>query len=158
MVTEEGKVTGSAPRSYFHNNKRWLHPVIHLHVVTPSGLLLQKRPAHKLVQPNKWDTATGGHVSSGEKLEQALQREAFEEIGLQTFEARLLKQYIWESDVERELVFSFMTLHSGPFKAGFPEVDSVKEWTKPELNSAMGHGILTPNLEKELEWILPQMG
>lgn len=157
VVTPEGKVAGSAPRSYFHGGLKWLHPVIHLHVVTPDGLLLQKRPADKLIQPDKWDTATGGHVGSGEKLEQALQREAFEEIGLQDFEARLLKQYVWESEVERELVFSFLTHHVGPFKAGEPEVACVKVWGKKELQASIGTGIFTPNLELELEWILPHL-
>lgn len=157
VVTPEGKVTGSAPRSFFHEGLKWLHPVIHLHVVTPDGLLLQKRPANKLIQPDKWDTATGGHVGSGEKLEQALQCEAFEEIGLQNFEARLLKQYVWESEVERELVFSFLTHHAGPFKAGEPEVASVKVWGKKELQASIGTGIFTPNLELELDWILPHL-
>ncbi len=157
LVTPEGKVTGSAPRSYFHGGLKWLHPVIHLHVVTPDGLLLQKRPANKLIQPDMWDTATGGHVGSGEKLEQALQREAYEEIGLQNFEARLLKQYVWESEVERELVFSFLTHHAGPFKAGEPEVACVKVWGKKELQASIGQGIFTPNLELELEWILPNL-
>lgn len=157
LVDPDGRVIGNAPRSFFHGGRKWLHPVIHLHVITPKGLLLQKRPAHKLIQPNKWDTATGGHVAVGEKLEQALQRESHEEIGIMNFEARLLKQYIWESEIERELVFTFLTHHPGPFKAGEPEVAQVKEWSKADVISASGQDIFTPNLEMELQWILPQL-
>lgn len=154
IVNEEGKVVGRAPRSMFHNNAKWLHPVVHLHVITPEGLLLQKRANHKMVQPGKWDTAVGGHVSAGETLEKSLQREASEEIGLQVFEARLLKQYIWESSVERELVFMFVTQSSGPFTPEAYEVDELKSWRSEELKTAVGKGLLTPNLEQELDTVL----
>jgi isopentenyldiphosphate isomerase len=155
IVNEEGKVCGRAPRSMFHNNTKWLHPVVHLHVITPNGLLLQKRPMSKTVQPGKWDTAVGGHVSAGESLEKALQREAAEEIGLKAFEARMLKQYLWESDIERELVFMFVSTTQGPFEAGFPEVEQLKEWSPSQLAETIGSGAFTPNLEKELRWIIP---
>lgn len=157
IVTEDGKVVGRAPRRFFHNGTKWLHPVVHLHVLTSKGLLLQKRPMNKQIQPGKWDTATGGHVAAGESIEKALQREAFEEIGLQSFEARLLKQYVWESAVERELVFSFVTIHNGPFRAGTPEVEELREWTTDELNKAKELGEFTPNLIHELEWVVGLM-
>ncbi len=155
VVDEEGRVTGRAPRSMFHDGNKWLHPVVHLHVLTSGGVLLQKRPMHKSIQPGKWDTAVGGHVAVGETLEKALQRETMEEIGLQAFEARLLKQYIWDSRVEKELVFCFVTTSDGPFKAGFPEIDEIKSWSMDEIKNSIGKGVFTPNLEKEFGWILP---
>mgnify|MGYP001355430226 CR=1 FL=1 len=55
-----------------------------------------------------WDTAVGGHVALGEKIEDALKRETFEELGITKFKARFLGSYVWESSRERELVFPFL--------------------------------------------------
>jgi len=100
LVTEDGKIIGQAPRSVCHNGTKQLHPVVHLHVLNhQKQIYLQKRPITKLVQPGKWDTAVGGHISVGETLETALKREAWEEIGLQNFTAKLLKVYRWDSEI-----------------------------------------------------------
>jgi intracellular septation protein A len=82
LVDEQGTVLGSAPRSVVHGGSMLLHPVVHLHVVTTDGIYLQKRPMFKQVQPGKWDTAVGGHISAGESVDKALLRETSEEIGL----------------------------------------------------------------------------
>lgn len=149
LVDESGKITGSAPRSVVHNRSFLMHPVVHLHVVHQRKILLQKRPSHKLIQPSKWDTAVGGHVAAGENIETALQRETAEEIGLKAFQVSPLGQYTWESDVEKELVFCFLTNHKGPFDFDKDEVDEVRFWTLEEVDSNIGKGIFTPNFEHE---------
>ncbi len=151
LVDEDGKIIGSAPRSHVHQKSFLLHPVVHLHVVDNNRILLQKRPAHKLIQPGKWDTAVGGHVSTGESIELALQRETSEEIGLTNFNAQALNRYIWKSEVEQELVFVFKTKHKGPFRFDEQEVDEVRFWSLDEINDSLGRGIFTPNFEHEFE-------
>ena len=44
-------------------------------------ILLARRAPHKTVYPDRWDVI-GGHVEAGETIEQALIREAQEEVGL----------------------------------------------------------------------------
>ena len=103
LVNEKGKITGKAPRSVCHSNKALLHPVVHMHVINKKGdIYLQKRPGHKTIQPNKWDTAVGGHVEFGETIELSLKREAIEEIGIHDFQPKLMSTYIWKSEVESE--------------------------------------------------------
>lgn len=63
IVDEEGNITGAATRKECHSGSKLLHPVVHLHVFNDKGeLYLQKRPAWKDIQPNKWDTSVGGHI------------------------------------------------------------------------------------------------
>ena len=45
------------------------------------AVLLQKRTANKVRNPNKW-AKTGGHVDSGEDVKEAILREIKEEIGI----------------------------------------------------------------------------
>ncbi|MBN1143304.1 MAG: hypothetical protein JXA72_02730, partial [Bacteroidales bacterium] len=70
LLNSKGEIIGKAPRSVCHSDKSLLHPVVHLHVLNNNGeIYLQKRPMNKLVQPGKWDTAVGGHISYGEDVE-----------------------------------------------------------------------------------------
>lgn len=150
LVDENGRITGQAPRSQVHNGSKLLHPVVHLHVINNNkAILLQKRPMSKQIQPGKWDTAVGGHISAGETLEQALKKEAFEEIGLVDFSAKLVKTYKWESEVEAELVYMFFTHDFKNFKVHSEEVEEARFWTKNQIDNNLGKGIFTPNFEIE---------
>lgn len=152
IVDEKGKVIGKAPRSVCHNGDKLLHPVVHLHVLNnKNAIFLQKRPLNKRVQPGKWDTAVGGHIAFGEDLQTALRREAWEEIGLQDFSAKLVKQYVWESDLERELVYVFVTRDFQHIHIHSDEVEEGKFWTRKQIENNMGKGILTPNFENEFK-------
>ena len=154
LVDEEGNVTGQAPRRVVHNGKSMLlHPVVHLHVISDKGVFLQKRSLTKKIQPGKWDTAVGGHVDPGENIEQALARETFEEIGIRQFNESLLKKYIWQSDVERELIFSFITNYNGDFKIDTEEVDEARFWSVKEIEAGIEEDTFTPNFLHELEWV-----
>jgi isopentenyldiphosphate isomerase/intracellular septation protein A len=150
LVNENGEVTGKAPRSVIHDGSRLLHPVVHLHVITPQKtLLLQKRPMTKTIQPGKWDTAVGGHIGAGEDLNTALKRETAEEIGLKEFSAKYLTTYHWEYEVENELVYVFVShTYKGVSKQS-EEVDELRFWTKNEIERNLGTGIFTPNLEHD---------
>ncbi len=150
IVDEEGKVQGHAPRSVVHSGKtNWLHPVVHLQVITPDGLWLQKRPGHKTVQPGKWDTAVGGHVSKGEDIQTALRKEAMEEIGIKPDNAIFLGRYLWRSEIERELVFVFALWHDNVIIPNFNELDGGKAWAFSDLEAAREKNMLTPNFEEE---------
>jgi isopentenyldiphosphate isomerase/intracellular septation protein A len=157
LVDLQGKVTGQAPRSQVHNGSKLLHPVVHMHVITHNKtILLQKRPISKQIQPGKWDTAVGGHISAGETLEQALKKEAFEEIGLVDFSAKMQKIYKWESEVEAELVYLFTTFDFKNIKVQSDEVEEVRFWTKNQIENQLGKNIFTPNFEHEFELLKVQ--
>ena len=73
LVDEEGKILGSITRGEAHDGSKKLHPVVHLHLFNSQGeLYLQHRPTWKDIQPDKWDTACGGHIDLGESVEDGL--------------------------------------------------------------------------------------
>lgn len=155
LVDEKGKVIGKAPRSQVHNGSKLLHPVVHMHVINKGkSILLQKRPLTKLIQPGKWDTAVGGHISAGENLHQALTKEAYEEIGLKDFNAKLLHIYKWESDVEAELVYLFVTNNDQNFSIHTDEVTETRFWSRTDIAKSIGLGVFTPNFEHEFHLLL----
>lgn len=150
IVDEQGNVVGSATRGQCHNGSRLLHPVVHLHVFNSQGeVYLQKRPAWKDIQPGKWDTAVGGHMDYGETPEEALQREACEELGINDFIPQRVGQYVYDSNVERELVYVNRTTFDGPVSPSDEELDGGRFWSLDELRQVMGKNILTPNFESE---------
>lgn len=152
VVTTEGDVVGQASRQDCHNGSHILHPVVHLHVFSSRGeLYLQRRAMHKNLLPGYWDTAVGGHVIYGETIHQALLREVQEEIGITDFLPVHVETYRYDSTRESEMVHVYKTIYDGPFRWNDGEVMDGRFWSLFELRQALGQGILTPNLEMELQ-------
>jgi isopentenyldiphosphate isomerase len=155
IVNEEGREISTAPRSFCHNGKSMLlHPVVHLHLFNSKGeLFLQKRALTKDLLPGKWDTAVGGHVSPGENSEDALKREAEEELGIKDFKFKLKKKYIWESPREREFVYSFTGTAEKIPSINPAEIDEGRFWSQQEIEDNLGKDIFTPNFEHEFKML-----
>lgn len=152
LVNEEGTVIGQASRRECHSGSFLLHPVVHLHLFNSRGeLFLQKRSMRKDIQPGKWDTAVGGHFSLGETAEQALRRESFEELGIQGFEPEFLTKYVFQSRVERELVYVFRTCYDGEITPDGDELEGGRFWTLAEIEESLSTDVFTPNFEQEYE-------
>lgn len=161
IVDEDGNITGAATRGECHSGSKLLHPVVHLHVFNSNGdLYLQRRPLWKDIQPGKWDTAVGGHVDLGENVEQALEREVREELGINIKELSTpperIAQYVFESARERELVFVHRCTYDGDITPSAEELDGGRFWSQQELNDAFGTETFTPNFESEYQRVFVQ--
>jgi isopentenyldiphosphate isomerase len=128
-----------------------MHPVVHLHVFNSKGeLYLQKRPEWKDIQPGKWDTAVGGHIDLGEHVEQALFREAGEELGIEGFTPEALPQYVFRSERECEMVYPYKTVYDKDIRPS-EETSGGRFWNMDEIRESIGKDILTPNFEQEFK-------
>ena len=150
ILDDNGNNIGTATRAECHGGTFHLHPVVHVLVFDDMGrLLLQKRSSDKEIQPGKWDTSVGGHLMAGELLREALIRETEEELGIAGADFERLYSYIMKSDVERELVTTFLCRWGGPVKFQPDEIETVAFFTPEEIEAALGSNTLTPNFEDE---------
>lgn len=150
VVEENGLVVAQTSRAYVHGGSKLLHPVVHLHIINRFGsLFLQKRSMSKDLLPGRWDTAVGGHVDYGESLDEALCREAFEELGLSEFNPIYIKTYVWTSSREKELVSVFAAVGNFALDPSNEEVSEGRFWSMDEIDGVVGKSVLTPNFEKE---------
>ena len=154
----EGNVTGKMTRSEAHCGTKRLHPVVHLHVFDNEGrLYMQQRADWKEVQPGKWDTAVGGHIDYGETPADALPRESYEELGLMpeyyAEPPRLVTTYVYESDIERELVYIFRVNVNPDAKLSpsSTETKGGRFWTHEEILANIGKNVFTPMFEQEYQ-------
>ncbi len=151
QVDADGNETGSMTRGHAHDGSKILHPVVHLHVFNSKGeLYLQYRPHWKKIQPDKWDTACGGHIAYGESVDEALAREVSEELGISGFQPLLIERYIFESRIERELVYLYKTIYDGEITPSKDELSGGRFFTPDELRAAATAGTITPNCLMEL--------
>ncbi len=154
VVEDSGLVVGQATRQSVHDGSKLMHPVVHLHIINREGCLyIQKRSMSKDLLPGRWDTAVGGHVDYGETLEEALYREASEELGFRDFNPIFLKSYVWESAREKELVNVFATVGNFTLRPDNDEVTEGRYWRMSEIESNLGRGLFTPNFEQEFKSI-----
>ena len=107
----------------------------------------------KRIQPGKWDTAVGGHVSYGESITEALFRESSEELGLSEFNPIYIETYLFESEIEKEMVNIFAAVGSYELIPDRDEVDEGRWWPVDEIDENLGKGLFTPNFESEYKMI-----
>ena len=154
VIESTGIVIGRSTRQYCHSGAKPLHPVIHIHIIDRhSRIYLQKRSMRKDIQPGKWDTAVGGHISYGESVLEAVYREASEELGLTAFNPIRVDVYEFESPIEREMVNVFAAVGSYELHPDLDEVDEARWWEISDIDSNIGKGIFTPNFESEFAMI-----
>ena len=140
VVEPNGLVVGRSSRQYCHSGQKPLHPVVHLHIIDRfSRLYLQKRSM----------TAVGGHVAYGESILEALYRESSEELGLTDFNPIYLESYLFESEIEKEMVNVFAAVGTYQLTPDQGEVDEGRWWPLEEVDENLGKGVFTPNFESE---------
>lgn len=83
VLTPTGELTGLVKsRKQIHLDGDW-HRAVHIWLLNSKGeLLLQRRSASKINNPNMWDISAAGHVSAGDSALVSAYREVEEELGI----------------------------------------------------------------------------
>jgi hypothetical protein len=62
-----------------------------------------------------------------------------------------VKTYRWESELEAELVYSFISHDFKSIHLHSDEVEEGRFWTPKQIETAIGKGVFTPNFEFEYQ-------
>jgi isopentenyldiphosphate isomerase len=113
IVDGNNVLTGeSRLRSEVHSTGLW-HRTVHIYLFKQVDcklhFLIHLRSKDKDLKPNCWDTRFGGHIKSGETVEDGVKDELIEEIGFQPNPESLIQGEIFKKDnyPNREFVYSF---------------------------------------------------
>ncbi len=109
IVDENNKLTGQVEDRWVAYNKGLWRRTVSCWIINEKGeILLQKRTANKLKNPNKW-AKTGGQVDSGETVEEAIFREVKEELGIEIPKEQIKVVDIYKSnDKNKRFGYNFI--------------------------------------------------
>ncbi len=138
LVDENNKLTGKNElRSVIHSTGLW-HRTVHIYIFKEVEgeiyFLVHLRAKDKDLKPNCWDTRFGGHIKSGESVEEGINNELREELGLELEKSNLIEGKIYKRDhnPNREFTHSFYHRFNGDIstlKFNDGEVQEIK-WMK----------------------------
>lgn len=155
LVNEKGEIIGKATRQQCHSNPELIHPIARMHIFNSSGqIYLQKRLAIAETAPNLWDAAVAGHIKYGETVEVALQREAFEEMNLKSFNSKPIKSYIFKTQIETELLILHYCIFDQQINPNYNEVQSTRFFTIKQIEDLKNSAQITLALEMELQLLI----
>lgn len=150
LVDETGRVTGRATRGECHRSPSLIHQSVHVIVIDPEGrVYLQKRGGNKDIQPGRWDSSVGGHLSPGESHDEGAAREMQEELGL-SGTLRFLHRYLWRTDRESELVQTYLLVTDEEPRPDPDEIEEGRYFTADEVEELARGEEMTPNLKEEV--------
>ena len=70
---------------------------------------------------------------------------------MKKIKAEYLGRYVFESNIERELVYVFRTIYDGVINPSAEELDGGRFWSKEDIAACIGKGVFTPNFEGEYQ-------
>ena len=140
IVDENNQLTGQVEERWDAYNKGLWRRTVSCWIMNEKGeVLLQKRTANKIRNPNKW-AKTGGQVDSGESVEEAIFREVKEEIGIEIPKEQIKVIDIHKSnDKNKRFQYNFLFVVNykiEDYVLQKEEVAEVKYFTIEELEKA----------------------
>lgn len=145
VVDEQERLTGEhVSRKEAHAKGIW-HRTVHLYLFRRIGkdfaFLVNLRAKTKDANPNRWATIFGGHVLSGDSLEETARRELQEEAGLNLDDYTVIEGNVRKSTIfpNNEFVHYFFVEIPGDVRLQFNdgEVQQAEWMTSKEIIHSM---------------------
>lgn len=157
LVNDDDETLGTLAKSACHDGDGILHRAFSLFVFNANGeTLLQRRHASKRLWPGYWANSCCSHPRHGEDMAAAVERRAWDELGLRVQPEFLFKfQYRASFEnlgTEFELCWVFVSREGGQPRVNTAEVAEWR-WVKPDdLDREIDNApeVFTPWLK--LEW------
>lgn len=148
IVDENNQPTGKAElRSVVHAKGLW-HRTVHIYFFRKNGdgidFLVHLRSKEKDLYPNCWDARFGGHVKSGESLDEAVVNEIKEEVGIdvKTTDITFGGSVKWDGGTNREFIqFYFLEFTKSLDELSFSdgEVQEIRWMSSDEIITSMNN-------------------
>jgi isopentenyl-diphosphate delta-isomerase len=148
ITDENNNPTGkTALRSEAHTKGFW-HRTVHIYLFRQNEenleFLVHLRSKNKDLHPNNWDTRFGGHLKSGDSVEQALRSELQEEIGLVSEDKNLIKGEVVKAENFPNNEFTYIyyydfTGNNSELKFNDGEVQDIKWMKADDIIDSMEH-------------------
>ena len=150
VIDKEGKIVGKAPREECKRNKSLIYPVVRLHIFnSKKEIFLQKRTLNTTIQPGKWDAAVAGHVIFGETIEDAVRREANEELNLKDLSFQLVDKRMFYGETTTAMMFIFVAVVDQPISPNPKETSGGDFFNFRKAKQIIGNSDLSAGLQEE---------
>ena len=153
IVDEKGNVLGKIEKKEsLFSEKKYLHPIIRVHIIFNNTVYLQKRCSNDLIFPDAWDTAISNHVLYGETIDECIVRTAKQRYGLENIKPAYLNRYTMETEDEIQQAFVYCMEGAENLKpVDKKRIQMGKYWTIKQIAQELDSGIFTANFVREFE-------
>jgi len=128
-----------------------MHPVVRIHLIDKSMILLKKRPSDDPESPDLWDSSISNHVKMGETIEKCVERSAEEKYALNNFKFMYLSNYSLDGRNEKQYAFLFVSCLQAEYKLNPTTPDQTKWWTPGQIDDNLEEGIFSENFKIEFD-------
>ena len=140
IINDQDEIVGTALRAEA-NERGLMHRIVHVLIFDHQGrMALQLRSDKVDWCPGHWSTAVGGHVLTGEDYEEAAEREAREELGVDIDLDFLFKDKYQVRDDFYKMLSVYKTIYEGEFQFEKDKVVDCKYFTLDEIKEMINNG------------------
>ncbi|MBT3539130.1 NUDIX domain-containing protein [Candidatus Parcubacteria bacterium] len=137
-VDEHDNVLGARPKTDFFNNPSLYCRTSHLYLFNLEGkLLIQQRTKTRKNYPGMYDASVSGTVREKETYEEALVREAGEELGIKNISYNLFLKGVYSDDVHTSHKSLYTAIYNGPITFQKEEVEKIYWMSRSEITKEM---------------------